>query len=268
MSLPVALKQTVDALRRNPVLFIPVVFVMLLLVPQLALRSTSPGLANLFALLVSLAFIFLLPFIQGGLTGMANEALNANTSLVTFFEEGKRNYASLFAVFLGIVTLNIIVGFVMLFVGIFVVLVNYPGGAPGSTGDTGTLIVALLITLAVTALGFLVLIMFTQFYTQAIVIDDQQAFESIKRSIALVRGNLISVVGYSVAVGSLGVLTISLYGLSVMVTPNVTEALSCCPSSLANATVRIAAVFGVGILLGGFYSTLSVAFYRTMDLAQ
>lgn len=264
MSLLATLKQTIDTLRRNPVLFIPVVFIMLLLVPQLTLRSVSPGLANLFALLVSLAFVFLLPFLQGGLTGMANEALDANTSLTTFFQEGKRNYVSLFAVFLGVVALNIIVGLVMLFVGLFTLIANYPGGA----GDTSTLTAVLLITLAVIAVVFLLLVMFTQFYTQAIVIDDQQAFESIKRSIALVRSNLVSVVSYSVVVGSLGVLVSFLFGLSVVVTSNTTGPLTRYLTSVTSSTALIAAVIAIGILSGGIYSTLSVAFYRTLCFAE
>ncbi|WP_435349262.1 hypothetical protein [Haloarchaeobius sp. HRN-SO-5] len=264
MSLLAAIEKTGDTLRRNPVLFVPVVFVVLLLVPQLALRPTSPGLANLFALVVSLAFVFLLPFVQGGLTGMANEALDADTSLTTFFEEGKRNYVSLFAVFLGVVTVNVTVGLFVLFVVLIALVANYPGGAAGSSALTPALLVILLGMLVVPALVFLLLVLFTQFYSQAIVIDDLRAFDSIKRSVALVRANLASVGSYSVVVGSLGVLLSFLFGLSVVVTSNATGDLT----SPTSSTALVAAVVGFGTLSGGVYTTLSVAFYRTLDGAR
>jgi hypothetical protein len=45
--------------------------------------------------------------------------------------------------------------------------------------------------------SLLVVIMFVQFYDAAIVIEEQSVTDSFRRSVALVRANLMSVVGFS-----------------------------------------------------------------------
>jgi hypothetical protein len=53
------------------------------------------------------------------------------------------------------------------------------------------------VSLGVWLVSLLVVIMFVQFYDAAIVIEEQSVTDSFRRSVALVRSNLTSVVGFS-----------------------------------------------------------------------
>jgi len=114
-----SLRRTPSALLTNPVLFVPVLIVMLFQVPQLALQSINPVLSSIVSLGFSLVFIAVMPFFQGGLIGMADEALNGRTSLQTFVDDGKSNYVSILVAYLALMAINFALGMIAFFVAIF-----------------------------------------------------------------------------------------------------------------------------------------------------
>jgi hypothetical protein len=263
VSLSIALPKTFDSLRSNPILFVPIALIMILQVPQVSLRPSHSGLANLFVLIGSPVFVFGLPFLHGSFIGMADEALDADTSLATFFSAGKHNYVSLLIVFLAVLAISLLVGVVMSLVGIFAIFTNYPGGA----GETGALTALLLVILGFVGLAYFIFLTMIQFYAQAIVIDDQGARASIEHSIALVRSNLGNVIAYSVAVGVLVGIAGGLFRFSIIVTSWSAGPLGHFAPPLTGSSGVLIAVIINGILFGGFYSMLSVAFYRTLSVS-
>lgn len=261
MAVLIALRRTLDTLQRNPVLFVPVLAIVLLYAPQLVLRSISPGLALLFSLVLSVAYVFVLPFVQGGLVGMADEALDGSTSLATFRSAGGRNYVSLLVVSIVFVVINIITGVFVLFAGFVAIFARYPGGA----GDTTALVAFILVVLAIVALGYLLFVFFVQFYAQAIVVDRRGALDALRRSGALVRAHFVSVFGYSIGVGLLGGLVGVVFAISSMiVTPGAATSFGLPQLSLAGVAGISLVVVAIGTLLGSFFGVFSVAFYRTM----
>ena len=256
-----ALRRTSDALRRSPVLFVPMLFLVLLQAPQLASRSISPGLANFSALVLSVVSVLVLPFVQGGLVGMADDCLDGGTSLTTFLEEGRRNYVSLLVVSLVFLAVHLVVGVVMVVAGLVALFARYPGGA----GDTGALLAVVLALVVVVALAYVLFVFLVQFYAQAIVLDHGGAVDGFKRSAALVRANLASTLGYSACVGLLGALIGGLFvASSLAVTADSATSFGLPGVSPANVLGVALVVVAAETLVGGFVAVFSVAFYRTM----
>ena len=263
MAVLTALRRTPGALQRNPVLFVPVLVVMLFQIPQLVLQTINPLLASVASLGISLVFIVVIPFIQGGLIGMADEALDGRTSLDRFVSEGKSNYVSLLVAYLVLLAINFaigIVGFIAALFGGVALLANGGGGPRTAVLAVIGVIVGLLV------LAYLVVVFFIQFYGQAIVIDDLGAVDGLKHSFAVVRRNLVSTLGYSVLVGILGGLAGGVFAVALMlVSPQSTTVLSL-PQLSVVGTVGVALLIVVlGTLFGGFFGVYSVAFYRTID---
>jgi len=258
-----ALRRTPGALQRNPVLFVPILVIMLFQVPQLVLQSINPILASVASLGLSLVFMIVIPFFQGGIIGMADEALDGRTSLDSFVREGTSNYVSLLVAYLVLLAVNIAIGIV----GFFVALIG--GVALFANGGEGPNFVAFAIVgviVALFVLAYLVVVFFIQFYGQAIVIDDLGAVDGLKHSYAVVRGRLVSALGYSVLVGILGGLAGGVFAIaSMLVFPQSTTVLSL-PQLSVVAAVGVALLIVVfGALFGGFFGVYSVAFYRTID---
>jgi len=263
MALLKALRQTPSALQRNPRLFVPVLVILLFQIPQFGLQAINPLVASVVSLVLSLVFIFIMPFFQAGIVGMADEALDGQTSLESFVREGKSNYVSILVVSLLLVAVNFALGFVAFFVAIFGGFAAYSD--TGGVGIGVLVIVGLIVALV--ALAYLLVIFFLQFYSQAIVIDDLGAVDGVKHSISVVRRNLVSTLGYSVFVGILGGVAGGVFGIGSLLTSPQSS------SVLALPEIPIAGVVGVtflilvcGTLLGGFFGVYSVAFYRTINL--
>jgi hypothetical protein len=258
-----ALRRTPGALQRNPVLFVPVLVIMLFQVPQLVLQSINPLLASVVSLGLSLVFIFVMPFFQAGIIGMADEALDGQTSLESFLREGKANYVSVLVAYLVLVAVNFAIGFAAFVMAIpigFAVFSDLQGGV-----GVAVLAIAGLIALLV-GLAYLLFIFFIQFYVQAIVIDDLGAVDGLKHSYAVVRRNLLNAFGYSVLVGVLGGLAGGVFAIaSMLVSPQSTTVLSL-PQLSVVATVGVALLIVVfGALFGEFFGVYSVVFYRTIN---
>ena len=258
-----ALRQTPGALRRNPVLLVPILVITLLQIPQLALQPVNPLLSSLVSLVVSLAFIVVMPFFQGGLIAMADEALDGRTALQTFIDDGKANYVSILVAYLALIAVNFALGigafFVALFGGIFVI----GSGGLESAGIAVLGVVAIVV--AVVVLLYLLALFFLQFYAQAIVLENVGAVDGLKRSVSVVRQHLVSTLGYSILVGILGGVFGGVFGvLSLVLSPQSVAVFHLPELSLPIVAVVGLLVLVIGTLFGGFFSVYSVAFYQEL----
>ncbi|GAA0232957.1 DUF7847 domain-containing protein [Halobaculum roseum] len=272
MALQTALQRTPSTLVDNPVLFVPVLALTLVQVPQLLLQSSAPLIASLVSLAASALYLVAVPFFQAGIIGMADEALDGRTSLSTFVAAGKEHFVSVFVVYLILLVVNVALGmiaFVAGIVGVVSLLGSLPTGAPDPGGVNVALLAAVAVVVLAVMLAYLVVAFLIQFYGQAIVIDGYDAIESITHSAGVVRRNVVSVLGYSVLVGVLAggfglviglgsALAAPQFGAGAPVDPFVVSM----PSLGAVAISAVTVVLGT--LFGGFFGTLSVAYYREL----
>lgn len=144
----------------------------------------------------SLAWLIVFPFVLGGFIGTARTAIEGtDASLTRFFTMARTYYVRL---------LLATVVFVLLVLGTAVGL-----GVIGFVVGIGSMGIAAVSEMAAFATGvfslliwlvsILVVITFVQFYDAAIVIEDESVTDAFRRSIGLVRANLKSVVGFSLA---------------------------------------------------------------------
>ena len=256
-----ALRRTPSTLRRNPVLLVPILVISLFQVPQLALQAVNPLLSSVVSLGLSLVFLVVMPFFQGGLIAMADEALDGRTALQTFIDDGKANYVSILVAYLALVAVNFTLGmiafFVVLFGGVFVF------GSGGLESASIAVLAVIGIVVAIVVFLYLLVLFFLQFYGQAIVLDDMGAVDGLKHSVSVVRHHLVSTLGYSVLVGIHGGLFGGVYGvLSLLLSPQSATALHLPELSLPVMVVVGLLVLAGGTLFGGFFAVYSVSFYR------
>ena len=145
---------------------------------------------------VSLAWLIVFPFVIGGFIGTARAAIDGtDASLTHFLTVARAHYIRL---------LLATVVFVLL---VFGTAVGF--GLVGFILGIGTMALAAIHEMAAFAAGvislliwlvsILVVIMFVQFYDTAIVIENKSVTDAFRRSVGLVRSNLKSVTGFSVA---------------------------------------------------------------------
>jgi len=213
-----ALRRTPSALRRNPVLLVPILALSLIQVPQLALQAVDPLLSSIVSLGMSLVFLVVMPFFHGGLIAMADEALDGRTALQTFVDDGKANYVSLLVAYLALMAVNFALGMVAFFVALFGGIFVLGGG--GLESASLAVLAAIGIVVAIVVLLYLLVLFFLQFYGQAIVLEDMGAVDGLKHSASVVRHHLVSTLGYSVLVGILGGVFGGVFGLlSLLLSP-------------------------------------------------
>lgn len=257
-----ALRRTPGALARNPVVFVPVLVLMAFQVPQYVLQSVNPLLSTLYSLAMMAVYVLVVPFFQGGILGMADEALDGRTSLGAFVAAGTANYVSMLGAYLAILAANVVLGIVaaLLFVA--------GGLAAYTSGDAGTGVAAIgavVVAGAVLALVYLLLVIFVQFYGQAIVLDDEGAVGGLKRSLSVVRHNLLATVGYTLLLAVVGMVAGLVFGLaSIAMSPTSAAALGVPALSLPAVVLVAVVVTLLGSLMGGVFGTYSVAFYRAL----
>ncbi|ADE02149.2 DUF7847 domain-containing protein [Haloferax volcanii] len=245
-----ALRRTPGALKRAPGLLVPQLIVFALLVPQLLLQSSYPLVSTLYSLGISAVFLLVTPFIQGGMFGMADEALTTRSSLSRFVADGKANYLSLLIAYVLLLVVNGVIGAVGVAAGF---------GAFLTHGSIGTAFIGLA---AIAGLLYLVVAFFVQFYGQAIVIDGASAIDSFKRSYRVVRGNLLATVGYMLLALVIGALSGGVYaGVSLLASADAASAagLPTLSTPLLVVVGLLAAV--IGSVVSAFLLTFSVAVY-------
>lgn len=265
-----ALQAGSSALRRNPSIVAIMLVISLLQLPTQFAQLAGPLVSAVFSLGVSLLFILLVPFIFAGMIGMADEALNGKTSLSTFVETGKQYYLSMMGAYLLVLGGSIVFGLV-----VFIALTVFGitvfaaiGGASGASVSGAVLGGIALVVITGLFLSFIPLF-FIQFYGQAIVLDGESAIGGFKRSVSLVRRNLLSVFGYSMLVFGVGIIS-GLFSsipstlLSVQTAqPSPTPGFPEIPLSIIAGLIIVGTVM-MG-LVGSLFLTFSVAFYRSLD---
>jgi hypothetical protein len=272
-----ALQTAIGAARRNPSLFVIAAAFSLFQLPGLLARSVDPLLGSVVSLGVSGLVVFVVPFFFGGIIGMANEAIDGRTSPDTFVREGKTHYVSILVVYLGLFAINLVLGFVITFAAIF-------GGIffLGNAGQPSLVPLAILaIVGGIALLGYLLIAFAVQFFGHAIVVDDLEAVDSIKRSAWCVRHNLVAVFGYTV-LAALGGAVFGLFGgvFSLLTSPQFSQspgsvvdpvgpAASPLPFNLPSVGLAGTAVLVVLLvmltgLFAGLFAAFSTAFYRTI----
>ena len=264
MALLNALRTAGSAVRRNPVLLVATTLVGVLQMPQLFAQTIDSLAATAVSLAFSALWRLLVPFVQGGVLGMANEAIDGDTRLGRFVREGSAHYVSLFAVYLLLVAVSLVLGVVVVVAGFFGL-----GGMLISGGDHNTAVLAAVAVVAVlVGLCYLLAAFFLQFYGHAIVVDDVGAVEGLRRSARCVRRNLPSSFGYSVVSAVVGA-AFGLFGaaFSVLTTPAGVAAFDLPTLSLAGAVGLLAAFAVVTGLVSALMAAFSVAFYREIRAA-
>lgn len=273
-----ALRPAASGVVRNPILVLITAVFGLSQLPNLLVQPTQPILAALISLGTTGVLILVLPFFQGGLIGMASEAIAGRTSLGTLVAEGKANYVSLLLAYFVLLAINLVFGFVVFFGTVVGVVGISMGGSGEPFGDAGLAggDLTLLAVVAIIALGlvlaYFLVTFFIQFYAHAIVLDNTELVAGFRRSVGLVRSNLLSVFGYTVllGVGSM-LLGILAAGASLLVGPQAQGAGSPLSEVAAvDPTPALVAALAVGYVLltgvfGAFYATYSVAFYESIS---
>ncbi|QIB73004.1 hypothetical protein GL213_14540 [Halogeometricum borinquense] len=274
-----SLQTAVEALRRNPVIAGLTVLLALFQLPLQFVPLAAPSTTIIASAVSLVATVLVLPFIFGGILGMADEALDGTTNFGTFVEMGKRHYTSMLGAYLLLLGGGIVFGIIAwVVVGLGTLVAIIP------VFDSPRVLFPVLLLIMVVGsvlffLLFLIPFIFLQFYGQAIVFDDEGAFSSFSRSVSIVRQNFWPVVGYSVVVfgislgfGFFGSLPAST--LSSQLSPSATntllsEVLSGVPqiSIVASAALTLFATILMG-LSAGLLLTFSVAFYRSLTTSD
>ena len=185
-----ALTTGIDTLRRQPQI-VAILFAFSLLSTGLsAAQFVNPLLAYPATGVVYL----LLPFLVGGLVAYVAASMTETPSFGQFFAAGRDHYVGLLlgGLLLGVVTLVL---YVLVAIVFFVAVVLVFGFALNAGLGTATLLVVALLSLV----GFLVVLVpwfLSQFFPAAMVLDGDGVADSFRRSLSLVRSNVLSVLGF------------------------------------------------------------------------
>ncbi|ELY59278.1 DUF7847 domain-containing protein [Natronococcus jeotgali] len=257
-----AFKDGLTALRANPILLVAgLLFGAGSQLQYVAHLIESP----LLSAGLSLAWLIVFPFVLGGFIGTARAAIEGiDASLTQFFTAARENYPRLLiaTVLFMLLVLGAAIGF----------------GLIGFVLGIGTMALAAINEMAAFAAGvfslliwlvsILVIIMFVQFYDTAIVIENESVTGAFRRSIELVRSNLKSVTGFSLAwLVLLNVFFIPEYLLQLMMT--VAGPADVLPIDLG---IPIVILITIGIVLSAvgfaYFYTVYTAYYMRLIAAS
>lgn len=259
-----SLRPALSSLARNPLLLLVTAVFALIQLPQLAVQAISPVASAVVSLLMTGLLLAVLPFYQGGLLALADSSRDDSTAWDagwrTFVDAGKANYLALLLAYL--VVLAVVTAFGILLVGALFVA---GAGLLAGLDSTAVLLPAVGLVGGLIGIAYLATVFFIQFYAHAIVLDDADAIEGFKESIALVRSNLLSVAGYT-AVAAVGGLVLGGFaaGASLLFAPEMPFAAAIPAITPAVLLVAGVAYVAATALLGAFYATYSVCVYRAL----
>jgi hypothetical protein len=206
-----SLREALGALAGSPVLFLAGLAYGIVVLPQTALQLMGVPLAPTVLQVVT---FFVTPFVLAGLIGMADEALDGDTSLSTLTTVGRERYVPLllgnlvnFAIVVVFGILVVVVVLVAVFtVGLGAIAGESAGGAAGGAALGGSLLLVVGL-FALVVLLFLLVAFFIQFYPIAIVAGGTGAVDGFRESVSLVRNNLLPALGYSLINLAVGLVT-------------------------------------------------------------
>ncbi|GAB7010649.1 hypothetical protein [Halorubrum trueperi] len=267
-----SIRPAVSGVVRNPILVAVTALFGLSQLPNLLVQPGQPILAGVLSLATFGVMVLALPFFQGGVLGMASEALAGRTSLGTLVATGKANYVSLLLGYFVLLALNLVFGFVT-FMGVLIAVVGGSvGGVDAASGfgaNTTLLVVAAIVGVGL-LLAYIVVTVFIQFYAHAVVLDGTDLVAGFRRSAGLVRSNLLSVIGYTVILGAGSLLVGTLAAAASFVfTPQPPGSPAVSLISI-DQTPALLVAGAVGYILltgvfGALYATYSVAFYERIS---
>ncbi|SDF28553.1 hypothetical protein SAMN04488067_10392 [Halorubrum xinjiangense] len=270
-----SIRPAVSAVARNPVLVgVSALFALAQLPDLLVGSAADPGLSAAVSAVTFGILILVVPFFQGGLLAMADEALDGEARLATLVAAGRDHYPPLLVAYLAVLGVSLAFGFLVfvgLLIGIAGNLLSDPSGFVAVPAEDVT-VVAVLAIIAVGLFGAYLLVTFLiQFYAHAVVVDDAELVAAFRRGVRLVRSNL------GVALLYTGLLTVggAAFGLLVgaaslsLAPPPATESV---PAWVPSAEIGALGTVGVGIgviavtgVLGAVWAAYSVAFYRGLS---
>ena len=196
-----ALRTAFGALRRNPVLFLGGLVYGIVVLPQNALQLAGFQYAPF---LLQILTFFVTPFVLAGLIGMADEAIDADTSLGTLRAVGADKYVPFLIGRFVELAINLIFVVAFFAVGVAAVLAVGVGSVAGGSVSPGVLaavgLVVLALVLIALAVSFLI-----QFFPVFIVVAESDAIDAFVDSYRFVRRNLVATLGYSVVQILIGV---------------------------------------------------------------
>lgn len=257
-----SLKRTPTVLLKHPIVFLPVlVFTVLQLAGQVPqLLSIDPVISALVSLALTGLYIFVMPFFQGGMIGIANDAAtDGRPSIGRFLTHGKENYLSLLGAYVFVVVLSIGFGFLIM-IGVFVGVLSVAAAEGNALVTAAIGIVALVVGLLSVAVFVAI-----QFYSHAIVLENERAVDSFRRSVAVVRNNLFAVGGYLLVSIVGGGLSGGAYAAVYL--QLIPPAASGEPAPTPDLVPAIVGLGGSAVLLtvfGTVFLVFSVLFYRSI----
>ena len=191
MELVSAFKDGAAALRANPILLVAGLLVGAGSQLQYLDQVIDSPLVSAGA---SLGWLVVFPFVLGGFIGTARAAIDGtDTSIHQFVTTARTHYVRLL---LATVAFLLIILGTAVGVGIVGFVFGIGSMALAAIHEMATFVGGV-VSIVVWLVSLLVVIMFVQFYDAAIVIEEQSVTDSFRRSVALVRANLMSVVGFS-----------------------------------------------------------------------
>lgn len=253
-----ALRKVPGALARNPILIALVGLFGLMQAPQLLAQYVSPILSLAVSALLFVVYIFGVPFAQGGIIAMADEALRTKTKSGMFVQAGKENYVSLLAAYLAVTGVVLVLMFAV-FAGIFA------GIFSATTGSQTGLLIGLVVGLVV-GLIYLVFAFFIQFYSHEIVLNDASTVSGLKGSVGLVRRNLLSTAGFFLVMmaGILAIGGVVAVAQFFLLPQSAATTATAVPAQLplTSALAQIVLTTVLTALIGSLGALYSVAFYE------
>lgn len=233
----------------------------------LGLLGAASALVQQYEPLLALPYLgltyLLLPFVIGGAIALVDAALDGRPSLDAFVGGGRDGYVSIFA---GALVLGVLTGIVYFVVAVLmVVAIAVLAGAVLASGgsDLGTATIAVVV--AVTALGFLVMLLpwfFLQFFPAAVVLEDRGMDDAFTRSVELVKNNALSVVGFVLLAGLFGLLAQIPTAYMVYVAAQSPEGLQTSRTMFElMSRTQLAIYLGATVLVGTVLGPISISYY-------
>jgi len=271
-----SLSESFGVLKRNLVVFAVGLLYAVIILPQTA--ASLFGIPIIPRVLQFLTF-FITPFILAGLLGMTYEGRVRDTSFGTFTKIGKAKYVSLLAGNLIQLLINVVfavVGFVAL---LFTVGLGVSAAQGGS--DVGSSVLSGIGVVAIALFGGLVLVyllvmFFLQFFAPAIVADNVGVVDGYKRSMGVVKRNIVQTLGFGVLnllvsilllLPAIGVVLLTFVGTSGLESAGISGADSAAQTA-GSGDLPILALVGVlgysfitTTLVTPFRAAFSVSFY-------
>jgi hypothetical protein len=239
------------------------------------------GVAGILGTGLGVLTFFVTPLIVAGAVGMAREAVaDGATSVDTFLRVARERYVSLLLAFLVRVGITVALGILaaivfLLGTVVFFFVVGLGGAAAAPGADPGALfgavgvvgVVLVVVVVLVAALLFYGPLFFIQLFYVAVAADGAGAIDGFRRSIRVVRENLLSTLGFWAVRTTVGLLSgapVAVFaGLRLrqrVQSPGVTPAGEPLFSTVEVVGITLA-VLAVQVVVVPFQHTYATAFY-------